>query len=456
MNDVHVLTPDELANNVDLTDDGIAIAFARRYEDNLRYVAQWSRWLQWAGTRWSVDETVEVFDKARIICREVAELAHEKPAKADELKSARTIAAIERLARSDRRLAATTDQWDTDPYALNTPGGIVDLTTGDVLPHDRGAYHTKQTSVAPQRSEHPLWSDFLIGVTAGDDDLIGFLRRLAGYCLTGITTEQIFAYLFGTGRNGKGTFINTMSAILGDYAAVAGMESFVAHQQTQHPVDLAVLRGARLVTAQEIDEGRQWSEARLKTLTGGDPITARVMHGNPFTYIPTFKLILSGNHKPHLRRVDEAIRARLALVPFTVLIPPDERDKHLADKLKSEWPAILQWMIDGCLEWQAEGLNPPEAVRNATAAYLDEEDAFAVWLEECCTSDPAARERSSDLYSSWKAWADKAGEPTGSQKAFSQTMIGRRFEQYHDRTSRGFKGLRLNRRDYTDSARYGG
>ena len=179
----------------------------------------------------------------------------------------------------------TVDVWDKDPWLLNTPGGIVDLQTGKMLPHDPEQYITKITAVAPE-GDCPRWLRFLDEITGGNVELQQFLQRVAGYSLTGSTKEHALFFAYGTGGNGKGVFLNTLSAILADYAAVAPMESFIASNAERHPTDLAGLRGARLVTSQETEEGRRWAESKIKALTGGDPISARFMRQDFFTYHP--------------------------------------------------------------------------------------------------------------------------------------------------------------------------
>lgn len=289
-----------------------------------------------------------------------------------------------------------------------------------------------------------MWLSFLNKITAGDKELQSFLQRVAGYSLTGVTIEHALFFAYGTGANGKGTFLNTLTGIMGDYAAVATMETFTASQTDRHPTDLAMLRGARLVTAQETEEGRRWAESRIKALTGGDPITARFMRQDFFTYMPQFKLFMAGNHKPALRNVDEAMRRRLNLIPFAVKIPKNERDPVLADKLRAEWPGILQWMIDGCLAWQAEQLAPPSIVTEATDDYFEAEDAVGLWLAECCVSGPYRTEGSTALFKSWKQWADGTGEWPGSQRRFSQALEARGFrpKRLHGGKS-AFEGLSL-------------
>jgi P4 family phage/plasmid primase-like protien len=365
---------------------------------------------------WDFDTTLRIFDMARTICRVASAAAPEKIA--STIASAKTVAAVVSLTRSDRRHAATVDQWDSDPWLLNTPAGIVDLRTGKTMPHERDKHMTKITAVAPA-GDCPLWRRFLNEIT-GDTELQAFLQRIAGYSLTGITREHALFFAYGTGGNGKGVFLNTLTAILGSYAAIAPMETFVASREERHPTDLAGLRGARLVSSQETEQGRRWAESKIKALTGGDPITARFMRQDFFTYVPAFKLVIAGNHKPGLRGVDEAIRRRFHLLPFTVTIT--KPDRELPEKLRAEWPGILRWMIEGCLAWQRDGLTPPDVVRLATDAYLTSEDAVAQWLDEHCACDKSYAERSTALFSSWKSWAEIAGEFVGSQKRFAKPL----------------------------------
>jgi P4 family phage/plasmid primase-like protien len=250
-------------------------------------------------------------------------------------------------------------------------------------------------------------------------------------------------FLYGTGANGKSVFINTLRAIWGDYAVVAPMEMFIETKYDRHPTELAHLRGARLVVAYETERGRRWAESKIKAMTGGDPITARFMRQDFFTYAPQFKIVIAGNHKPSLRGVDDAISRRLHLIPFTVTIPPEERDRDLADKLKSEWPGILYWAIEGCTEWQKIGLAPPAAVQSASQAYFGEEDTLGTWIDEQCAVDKAYSESSSTLFRDWKSWADAAGERPGSQKAFSQNLEKRGFRREHGEKGATFFGIAL-------------
>jgi len=288
----------------------------------------------------------------------------------------------------------------------------------------------------------------------GDTELINFLQRSFGYSLTGSVQEHALFFGHGGGANGKGTTIETIAGILGDYARTAPMEVFTASPSDRHPTELAMLQGSRFVTASETEEGRRWAESKIKQMTGGDKIAARFMRGDFFEYNPQFKLWLTGNHKPGLRSVDEAIRRRFNLIPFTVTIPDAERDKHLFDKLKEEWPGILSWMIEGCLVWQTMGLAPPTAVRDATNEYLRSEDALGLWFAERCIADPVSTGAlTSRLFEDWKRWAERAREYQISMRKFSEMLEARSealgikkvsdLQMIDGKHGRGFKGVRL-------------
>ena len=424
------------------TDEGLALRFTDQHGSTLRYVAGWGRWMQWTGNVWKADATLHVFDLSRVVCRRASMECNEARTAAT-VASAKTVAAVERLAKADRRHAGTVEQWDADPWLLNTPGGTVDLKTGKMRLHRPEDYQTKMTAVVPG-GDCPMWLAFLDRITDRDGELQSYFQRMAGYSLTGSIREHALFFGYGTGANGKGVSINTLSGIMGDYAAIAQMETFTASQSDRHPTDLAMLRGARLVTAQETEDGRRWAESRIKALTGGDPITARFMRQDFFTYTPCFKLLIAGNHRPALRGVDEAIRRRMNLIPFAVRIPPEERDKDLPEKLVAEWPGILKWAIAGCLDWQRIGLSPPAAVTEATAEYLDAEDAPANWMSECCIQHGTLHSSSSDLFKSWKEWAEAAGEFPGSQKGFTQKLVGKGFGQRRLGNGKaGFLGIAL-------------
>lgn len=428
---------------VELTEHGVAQIFADRNRSSLRYCHTAGAWYHWSGHHWKQNNTKLAFTGAR---RLVASLNRDAlPNILASTGKAAFAAAVERFAQADETLAVTADVWDQDPLLLGTPAGVVELRTGILRPARRDDLITKITAVAPADiAECPNWLAFLKQATAGDDGLVEFLRRWCGYCLTGLTREHALLFVYGPGGNGKGVLLNTVGGILGDYAVTAAMDTFTAAKGDRHPTDLAMLAGARLVMTTETEEGQAWAEARIKALTGGDPITARYMRRDFFTYVPSFKLTISGNHKPALRNVDDAARRRFNVVPF--LQKPEVPDPTLSEKLRAEWPAILRWMVEGCLAWQRDGLQRPKVVIEATAEYFAEQDLQAQWVEECCECDKLGGESSANLYASWRTFATGRSEDPHSLNWFSSRLERQGFRRAKDCQhfrGRGFLGIRV-------------
>jgi putative DNA primase/helicase len=325
----------------------------------------------------------------------------------------------------------------------------IELVTGIDRPPRRGDYITKiaGTSIADPGTPHPLWSAFLNRITDCNDALISFLQRFLGYCLTGLVHEHVLVFLYGTGANGKTEFVDTVAGIFGDYCISAPIEMFLTSKYDRHPTEIARLKGARLVVAQETTKGRAWDEAKIKNLTGGDRLSARYMRGDFFDFAPTHKLMIAGNTKPSLRNVDEGIRRRILLIPFKVKIPLAERDLKLAEKLKAEWPAILRWMVDGCLEWQRVGLVVPTIVRDATEEYLAEQDVLAQWIDESVEADPNAFVLTRVLFKSWKLWCEERNLAVGTETAFSDNLVEHGCFRARRRYGRGFNGITLRKSD---------
>ena len=423
----------------------LASIFSNRCGNDLRYTAAWGRWSIWNGQYWVKDETLYVHHLVRTICDEAA-VNTGNPQIRSRIASARTVDAVERLARADRRHVATVDQWDSDPWLLNTPGGIVDLHTAVIRPARREDYATKITAVAPG-GECPLWTTFLPRITNSNKEQQDYIQCMCGYALTGKTNEQDLHFLYGTGANGKSTFLETIAGLMGGYAKTAPIETFMASFGDRHLTEIAWLQGARLVISAEPDEGKQWNESRIKQLTGGDRNVARYMRQDPFEYVPQFKLVIAGNHKPGLRSVDEAMRRRFRLLPFTVTIPESERDRGLADKLLAEWPGILQWAIDGCLLWQSKGLQMPDTVRDATANYFEDEDVVSQWIEDRCETKESYSTPFTELYKNWEAWCRDNGEDWGTWKRFSVQLQSHGFQRDRRRVEkklrRRFNGIGL-------------
>jgi putative DNA primase/helicase len=429
------------------TDDALALSFTGRYAEDWRYCAAWGKWLVWDGRRWQADETLLVHHLIRAICREAA-LKADSHRLAAKLAASSTVSGVERLARTDRRHASTSEEWDADLFALNTPGGMVDLKTGRIKPHDRRERMTKLTTATP-RGDCARWCAFLDDITGGDAALQAYLQRMVGYCLTGATSAHALFFLYGTGANGKSVFVNTLATILGHYATSAPMDTFMEARGDRHPTDLAGLRGARFVSSIETEQGRRWNESKVKAITGGDKVSARFMRQDFFEYLPQFKLVIAGNHKPSIRNVDEAMKRRLHLIPFTVTIPPERRDGQLTEKLLAERDGILAWAIEGCLAWQRDGLNPPASVVSATEEYFDEEDAIGDFLDEEAQRFDQARVAVADVFQRWQEWASRRGEYVGTSRWLAQQLANRGFgrTRLHGGV-KGLAGLSLKPKDY--------
>jgi putative DNA primase/helicase len=436
----------------------MATAFVARHKDELRYCKELGKsWRRWAGSHWQKDETDLPLHYARLIAREHNVLANgEFDIKRTTAKSG-TAAGIVRLAGADPAMATAPSQWDSEKtaYLLATPGGTVDLRTGKFRPADPNDMISKVTAVTPERIPTPKWDKLLREATSGgeerkgDEDLITFIYRLGGYCLTGVVKDHILPFFLGPGGNGKGTVLETILPIWGDYAKAASTDLLMASKNERHPAELADLHGARLVLTQEAEEGKVWSAKRVKQLTGGDTISARFMNCNFFTFKPTHKLLIAINDPPIIRKVDAAMRRRMLEIPFP-FVPPVV-NTNLKEELEPEWPGILQKFIDGCVEWHTKGLNPPAVVKKATEDYFENQDLFARWVEECCVLGPNERDTSDNLFASWGKFTDAAGVGRGNQNDFagqmqrvSQARVSKResaIERCKVNGKRGFKGV---------------
>jgi putative DNA primase/helicase len=432
-----------VANDV-VTEDSAALEFAEIYRGKLLYDHDEGCWFEWAGSHWRRESTGLALEWARQLARCLSEDQKAKGRYA--VRKTSFARGVERFARGDRAFAVQSGHWNVDPLLLGTPGGTVDLRTGFLRKAEPCDAITKITAIAPApTAECPRFLAFLRETTGDDADLIRFLRQFCGYCLTGLTQDHALIFIHGAGKNGKSVFLNTITSIMRDYAATAAMDTFVSAHCEKHPTDLAMLHGARIVTASETEEGRTWAEARIKQMTGGDPITAHFMRQDNFTFTPAFKLIIVGNHKPALHNVDEAARRRFNIVPFTRT--PANPDPMLETKLRDERPGILRWMIEGCLDWRENGLMRPNAVVDATEGYFSDQDLFGQWLDDECDVEVGNRwknETSAGLFKSWQQYAIRAGDKAGSQKAFAEAMQKRGFEKHRGaKGARQFLGVRL-------------
>ena len=418
-----------------LTDLGNAERFVARHGEDVRYCFPWAKWLTWTGSRWERDDSGRVHrlakETVRGIYAEAAAAEDEGRRKAlarhaTSSEAKNRIEAMLELAKSD--VPVSPDDLDADPWLLNAPNGTVDLKAGKLRPHRREDLLTKMVGAEYEPdAAAPAWRAFLERVLPSEE-LRGFVQRGSGYSATGDTSEQCMFINHGGGNNGKSTFQEALAEALGDYAMRAPTEMLMVRRSGGIPNDVARLKGARFVAASETEEGRHLAESLVKDLTGQDTITARFMRAEFFDFKPTHKLWLSTNHKPEIRGTDNAIWRRIRLVPWSVAIPPAERDRKLPEKLRAELAGVLAWIVWGCLDWRREGLGEPEEVRAATAQYRTEQDVLAAFLDECCVVRPEAWVRFADLYDAYAAWCEKSGEATENKRRFGNRLKERGFE----------------------------
>ncbi|OGQ86253.1 MAG: hypothetical protein A2289_01920 [Deltaproteobacteria bacterium RIFOXYA12_FULL_58_15] len=414
-----------------LTETRLAELLVSEYGADLRYCSEARQWLVWDGRRFAPDDGAAVQQLAKATVRDLYPKAARLP---DAQRIALTKAAIGAetkrkrdamvgLAQSEPAVRIRAAELDSNRWFLNVANGTIDLTTGSLNAHRRADLNSKYAPVAYHHdADCPTWRAFLARVFADDQDLIAFVARSVGYSLTGDVGEQVLFFLHGQGANGKSTLTGTLLALTGDYGKQSAPDLLLAKRGEAHPTEQADLAGARLVVTQEVEAGRYLAETTVKQLTGGDRIKARFMGKDFFEFSPTHKLWLCANHKPIVRGTDNAIWRRLMLVPFNVTIPEQERDPDLPQKLRAELPGILRWAVLGCLDWQRQGLQPPDAVRAASAEYRNDQDTIGHFLDERCTLTVDARETAKDLYADFKQWCEANGERVPSPKVFGANL----------------------------------
>lgn len=410
-----------------------------RYGKYLRFNCTRNKWVVWKGSYWCIDDSKAIYRYAKVTARKIYEevvVAKDQDQKAlakmaIQLMNEANIRAMLKMAESEPEIAMTDQQFDRNKYLLSCLNGTIDLKTGKLRASCREDYITKVIPVRYDASAKcPLWMNFLNRVMSGDKHLIGFLKRAVGYSLTGDISERALFICYGTGKNGKTTFLETLMAMLGDYALRTPTETLMSRRPGVIPNDVARLAGARFVTARETDEGRKLAEAQVKDLTGGDMLTARFMRAEWFDFKPECKLWLATNHKPVIRGTDRAIWDRIRLIPFSVTISDDEMDSQLGEKLKNELPGILTWAMEGCIQWQGlKCLGTPTAVLDATQEYRTDMDVIGGFLDECCTEGPLEEATAKVLYQTYGGWCDQVGEKPITQRRFGGSLTERGYSR---------------------------
>lgn len=414
------------------TDMGNAERLVARHGHDLRYCEKLNRWFIWDGVRWAVDDSGEVTRRAKETVRSIygeAADAEEDSTRQELAKHARMsetdqrIRSMIRLAKSEPGIPITPSEMDLDDFLFNCANGTIDLRTGALRSHRREDLITKLSPIAydPEAS-CPRFQAFIQRIMAEDDDVIGYLQRYLGYGLSGSTREESLLLMVGEGRNGKSKLLSTIQYAMGDYARQIQAETLLMKRGGSISNDIAGLVGIRFIAASEIEEGRSLGESLVKQLTGGDKVNVRFLYSEYFEFLPKFKICMAANHLPLIQGTDHAIWSRVKLLPFDVIIPEEEQDKQLGEKLRDEAAGILAWLVEGCRQWQAGGLAEPGTIREATAHYRSEMDSFGAFLASQCVKDPRAFAGATELYEAYDEWCRSVNEDPLSQKAFGTKL----------------------------------
>lgn len=427
-----------------LTDVGNGHRLVRNNDGNIRYCKESKAWLFWDRTsgRWEYSSDLimrlaedttfkmleEAAEKAQSGNSELSIATFKHAMKSQSLKSLKN--QVEH-AQSVQGVAVGLNQLDANPYLLCVLNGTINLKTGLLRDAKREDLITKQAHVIyDSTAQCATWLSFLERIFAGDSEMISFVQRAIGYSLTGLISEQVLFLAHGFGANGKSVLLNVIAGLLGDHAANAQADSLMAKRDNSGiNNDIARLRGARFVSTSETEDGKRFAEAQLKQLTGGDLVTARFLYGEYFEFKPAFKVWMAANHKPIINGDDLGIWRRIILIPFNVTIPEGERDGQLINKLSHECPGILNWALQGCLDWQRVGLSVPVVVRNATESYKQDMDSLGQFLDECCEIKPSKDCSAKALYTSYKEWAEANGLYPLSAKRLGQKLVERGFKK---------------------------
>lgn len=437
-----------------LNDSGNAWRLVRLFGQDIRWLSDIKKWMTWNGQFWTMDEDGAVMRLAKqtaqsIYMEAVKETDSDKARKirkwANTSHSLPRLSAMVELAKAELNISILIPSLDHNSMLLGTPSGVVDLTTGRLCKANRLDYITKTTNAKFQLDARcPNWEKFLDRCFSGNARVIEFIQRAVGYCLTGSTEAHVMFFLFGDGCNGKSVFLETIRGVLGNYAMQTQAETLMQKiSERGANNDIARLRGARLVTAVEVEKGRRLAEPLIKQLTGGDQISARFLYGEFFEFKPAFKIWFASNDKPIIDGNDFGIWRRVLSIPFSVRIPEEEQDKQLVMKLAAEGAGILQWAIRGALEWRRIGLCAPPEITEATGQYQAEMDVFPNWFDECCRQGRGESARAKDLGTSHRNWAEQNSRRPLSQKELSKRLQAHGFRKEEDRFGIKYIGLSL-------------
>ena len=421
------------------TELGNSERFADEYSHRLRFVSELRAWIEYKGSRFKFIPEERAFQlmKSIVRCIDCEVINAENEAERDALRKwamqsekKSVIANSLSLAEKDERISILAGDLDLGPWLVTVQNGTIDLRTGQLRESSPADLITKQIPVLyDPKAECPRWLAFLERVIP-DTDLRRYCQKAFGYSLTGLTTEQVLFFLYGPGANGKSKFIGVLEALLCDYWSKMRADLLMLSRNGPNrgaTPELVHLKGKRIVTVSEIQNGHRLDEALIKDLTGGDAITARDLYARPITFLPTFKIWMYGNHKPNIGNTDEGIWRRPKMIPFLEVIPREERDPNLSEKLLAELPGILNWTLEGCQLWQQEGLGDPTVIADATQEYRQEQDILGTFLSEMCLVRSDVKVKAAALYEVYKLWCKDNTVLTHSGIKFGKSLTERGF-----------------------------
>ena len=449
------ILPDTTIQEIHFTDMGNATRFVKLHGHEARYCFPQSTWYWYDGKRRKSDNTGRLYDMAQDVVKELLKEASEETDKDRRMKLENHALKLEADSRIESMLKAARsklpilpEEFDRDPWLFNCQNGTINLLDGTLQPHDRDDLISKISPVEfDLNATCPAWLEHLNKVMSGNQNLMGFLQRFFGYCLTGSIDERCMAIFHGTGANGKTVTVETVSYILGDYAQRTRTETILIKRENTISNDIADLVGSRFVYSSEAEQDKRMAESLVKDLTGGDSISVRKLYQEYFTFKPQFKIVLSTNHKPMIYGTDQAIWDRIKLVPFAVTIPENERKPihEMIGMFQDEAPGILAWMVRGCLEWLEKGLQTPEEVKAATKQYRSDMDILGEFIDDCCIEDAEAKTPAKDLYLRFKEWGESEGlreKEIWSKSTLTRRLKERGYIQFRDK-ERKWKGLSI-------------
>ena len=439
---------------IQFTDTTNAERLLNEHGKDIRYFPAWKKWLVWNGKRWEIDEGAAMvqtkgLQTIRNIYSELIKTNdyRERNEIENYVKTCESTKRRETLIRNAqwiKELHVTSDDLDPSPWLLNVQNGVIDMKNGKFRGHRQEDMMTKIANVDyDSNADCPLWKQFIREIMDYNPDLITFLQTAAGWALTGDISEQTMFILYGSGANGKSTFLNTIMYILGEYATSTPTETFMKKNSDQTTNDIARLRGTRFVTTTEAEQGRRLSEPLIKRITGNDQMMARFLYGEFFTFTPTFKIFMATNHKPVIKGTDYGIWRRINLIPFTIRIPKEKQDKELELKLREEASGILNWLLEGTVRWLKEKLNAPEDILNATDEYREEMDVIGSFLKDKCLVEKDYTIRIRELYKVYADWCEDNREHAVPERLLTLRLKEMGFQQGRTAEARYWSGIGL-------------